>query len=164
ARPSSETFVNPAKSLALDLAGSVPLVLGAGDLAGVAALRTAAQLARNARHPAVAGILPDDAAEVVATFDGPFVRGADDLFADPDVDGEAATTMRLVLLRDEPDEEDHDVARVAAGPAAGPTKNIRSATAARGTCTPSSSRSCCSASAASSLCTRACTRCCTRRS
>ena len=42
---------------------------------GVAARRAAAQLARNARHPAVSGVLPDAAAEVVATFDGPFVRG-----------------------------------------------------------------------------------------
>jgi len=113
ARPSSESFVNPAKGLALDLAGSVPLVLAAGDLTGVAALRAAAQLARNARHPAVAGILPDDASEVVATFDGPFVRSSNDLFADPDLEGEAATTLRLLLLRDHDDEEEPDLARVA---------------------------------------------------
>jgi hypothetical protein len=97
ARPSSESFVNPAKTLALDLAGSIPLVLGAGDLAGVAALRAAAQLARNARHPAVHGVLPDAAAEVVATFDGPFVRTPDDLFADPEDQG---TALRLLVLRD----------------------------------------------------------------
>jgi hypothetical protein len=112
ARPSSEVFVNPAKSLAVDLAGCVPLVLGAGDLTGVAALRTAAQLARNARHPAVAGILPDAAAEVVATFDGPFARGDDDIFADPDVDGAGPTTLRLLLLRDDVDAEEYDLARV----------------------------------------------------
>ena len=113
ARPSSEAFVNPAKSLALDLAGNVPLVLGAGDLAGVAALRTAAQLSRNARHPAVSGILPDAAAEVVATFDGPFVRSSDDLFADP-FDAPTATALRLLLLHDTVEDEDDDVRRVAA--------------------------------------------------
>jgi hypothetical protein len=113
ARPSSESFVNPAKSLAIDLAGTVPLVLGAGDLAGVAALRTAAQLSRNARHPAVPGILPDAAAEVVATFDGPFVRTADDLFADP-FDEPPATSLRLLLMHDSIDDEDDDVRRVAA--------------------------------------------------
>jgi hypothetical protein len=110
-RPSSESFVNPAKSLALDLAGSVPLVLGNGELAGVAARRAAAQLARNARHPAVHGTLPDDASALVATFDGPFARTVDDIFADPDEEGAAATRLRLLLLRDSPDQEEPEMAR-----------------------------------------------------
>jgi glucose/mannose-6-phosphate isomerase len=102
ARPSSETFVNPAKSLALDLAGSVPLVLGEGPFAGAAAVRAAAELARSARYPASHGTLPDDATAVVATFDGPFAGGDDDVFADPDLDGpDAATRLRLLLLRDD---------------------------------------------------------------
>jgi D-arabinose 5-phosphate isomerase GutQ len=117
ARPASESFVNPAKALALDLAGSVPLVLGAGDLAGVVARRTAAQLARNARHPAVFGVLPDAAAEVVATFDGPFVRSNEDLFVDDVFDDAAVagspTTLRLLLVRDDEEHQDVDVARVA---------------------------------------------------
>lgn len=112
ARPASESFVNPAKTLALEVAGTLPLVLGAGDLAGVAALRTAAQLARNARHPAVPGVLPDAAAEVVATFDGPFAGVADDVFADP-FETPERTALRLLLLRDEADAEEPDVARVA---------------------------------------------------
>ena len=48
ARPASDSFVNPAKSLAVDLAGSVPLVLGEGPFAGAAAARAAAELARSA--------------------------------------------------------------------------------------------------------------------
>lgn len=111
-RPSSEAFVNPAKSLALELAGSVPLVLGNGELAGVAARRAAAQLARNARHPAVHGTLPDDASSLVATFDGPFARTADDIFADPVEDGTAATRLRLLLLRDAHEHEDPEIARI----------------------------------------------------
>ncbi|MET0740851.1 MAG: SIS domain-containing protein [Candidatus Nanopelagicales bacterium] len=101
-RPASESFVNPAKSLALELAGSVPLVLGTGDLAGVAAVRAATQLARNARHPAVTGVLPDAATEVVATFDGPFARQPADIFADPFEDGGTArgARIRLLMLRD----------------------------------------------------------------
>jgi hypothetical protein len=99
-RVGSESFVNPAKSLALELAGVVPLVLG-GELAGVAARRAAAQLARNARHPAVSGTLPDAASGIVATFDGPFAGSADDVFADPfDDSGAGGCRQRLLLLRD----------------------------------------------------------------
>ena len=101
-RPSSETFVNPAKTLAVDLAGSIPLVLGEGAFAGAAAVRAAAELARSARHPAVHGTLPDDATTVVATFDGPFAGGLDDVFADPFDDPASSTSrLRLLLLRDD---------------------------------------------------------------
>ncbi len=99
-RPTSETFVNPAKSLAVQLAGTVPVVLGDGPVTGVAARRAAAMLARTARTPAVHGSLPDDASEVVATFDGPFSTGKDALFDDPFLDGESATALRLLLLRE----------------------------------------------------------------
>ncbi|HET9655840.1 MAG TPA: SIS domain-containing protein, partial [Kineosporiaceae bacterium] len=99
-RPSSEAFVNPAKSLALELAGSVPVVLGDGDVTGVAATRAVAMLARTARVPAMRGALPDDAGDVVATFGGPFAAHPDDVFSDPFLDGPAAARMRLVLLRD----------------------------------------------------------------
>ena len=110
-RPSSETFVNPAKTLAVDLAGSIPLVLGEGAFAGAAAVRAAAELARSARHPAVHGTLPDDATTVVATFDGPFAGGLDDVFADPFDDPTASTSrLRLLLLRD--DEVDLDTRQV----------------------------------------------------
>ena len=51
-RPSSESFVNPAKVLALQLSETVPVVLGDGPLAGVAATRAASMLARTARIPA----------------------------------------------------------------------------------------------------------------
>ena len=111
-RPSSEVFVNPAKSLAVDLAGSIPLVLGEGPFAGAAAVRASAELARSARHPAVHGILPDDATTVVATFDGPFARGDDDVFADPFTDQAPGTSrLRLLLLRD--DQADPDTRHVA---------------------------------------------------
>jgi glucose/mannose-6-phosphate isomerase len=105
-RPSSESFVNPAKVLAVELAGSVPVVLGDGDLTGVAAHRAAAMLSRTARTPAVWGELPDDASQVVAAFDGPFTAGGeggsagDDVFSDPFLDGPAGPRLRLLLLRD----------------------------------------------------------------
>ena len=95
-RPSSESFVNPAKLLATGLDGTVPVVLGDGALTGVAARRAAQMLSRTARVPATHGALPDAAASVVATLDGPFGSGlgaapstGNDIFADPFLDGPA---------------------------------------------------------------------------
>ena len=114
-RPSSESFVNPAKVLAADLAEGVAFVLGDGPLNGVAAVRATSMLARTARVPATSGELPDDAAQVVACFDGPFTaaysggaptstgggRGeTDDIFTDPFLDGPAAPRLSLLMLRD----------------------------------------------------------------
>ncbi|MEO7270068.1 MAG: SIS domain-containing protein [Knoellia sp.] len=114
-RPSSESFVNPAKILALGLAETVPVVLGDGALTGVAAGRAAAMLARTARMPATHGSLPDAASQVVACFDGPFSGvgasgngsggapdGGRDLFADPFLDGPPTPQLGLLMLRDHP--------------------------------------------------------------
>lgn len=111
-RPSSESFVNPAKVLALQLCETVPVVLGDGPLAGVAAARAASMLARTARIPATHGDLPDAASQVVATFDGPFTAGGgqgvgragggQDIFADPFLDGPAQPRLGLLMLRDTP--------------------------------------------------------------
>ena len=98
--PASESFVNPAKALALELADAVPVFLGDGLTSGVAARRAASVLARTARVPATAGTLPDDAGDVVATFGGRFASGPDDVFADPFIDGPGGPRLRLVLLHD----------------------------------------------------------------
>ncbi|WP_426562309.1 SIS domain-containing protein [Angustibacter sp. McL0619] len=108
ARPASESFVNPAKVLAVQLAGSVPVVLGDGLVTGVAARRAAAMLARTARTPAVFGSLPDDASEVVATFDGPFTGRPDDVFADPFLDAPTGPSLRLLMLREPPPDPARD--------------------------------------------------------
>jgi glucose/mannose-6-phosphate isomerase len=71
-RPASESFVNPGKSLALDLVGTLPVVWGTSVLSGVAARRFASQLSENAKYPAIAGVLPEAAHSQVAAFDGPF--------------------------------------------------------------------------------------------
>jgi glucose/mannose-6-phosphate isomerase len=75
-RPPSESFVNPGKSLALDLVGTLPMVWGTSVLSGVAARRFAAQLSDNAKYPAIAGLLPEAAYSQVAAFDGPFAPAA----------------------------------------------------------------------------------------
>jgi glucose/mannose-6-phosphate isomerase len=71
-RPASESFVNPGKSLALDLAGALPVVWGTSELSAVAARRFAGQLSENAKYPAIVGVLPEAAYDQLAAFDGPF--------------------------------------------------------------------------------------------
>jgi glucose/mannose-6-phosphate isomerase len=129
-RPASESFVNPGKSLALDLVGALPMVWGTSVLSGVAAQRFASQLNENAKYPAIAGVLPEAAHNQVAAFDGPFaprstrlsarapeepgspMTSPDDIADVPgwDMDYEEAelasgfTALRLVLITD-PDED-----------------------------------------------------------
>jgi glucose/mannose-6-phosphate isomerase len=75
-RPASESFVNPGKSLALDLVGTLPVVWGTSALSGVAARRFASQLSENAKYPAMAGLLPEAAHNQIVAFDGPFAPAA----------------------------------------------------------------------------------------
>jgi glucose/mannose-6-phosphate isomerase len=103
-RPDSESFVNPAKSLALELAGTLPMIWGSSPLAGVAAYRFGTQLNENAKYPAVTGTLPEANHNQVVTFDGPFAAGPDGIggvlgLDEPGEDG-PAVPLRLVLLRD----------------------------------------------------------------
>jgi hypothetical protein len=102
-RPTAESFVNPAKSLALGLAGSVPIVWGSSPLATVAARRFADSLSANARYPVVAGALGEAGRGRVGLLDGVFgglVESQHDIFADPEDDDPNVTRLRLVLLRD----------------------------------------------------------------
>ncbi|MFG2098967.1 SIS domain-containing protein [Micromonospora echinaurantiaca] len=102
-RPTAESFVNPAKSLALGLAGSIPIVWGSSPLATVAARRFGDTLSANARYPVVSGALGEAGRGRVGLLDGVFgglVEGARDIFADPDETADGATRLRLVLLRD----------------------------------------------------------------
>ncbi|MEV6598154.1 SIS domain-containing protein [Actinoplanes sp. NPDC051346] len=103
-RPGAESFVNPAKSLALDLAGSVPIVWGSSPLATVAARRFADTLAANARYPVMAGALGEAGRGRVGLLDGPFgglAESSRDIFADlDDDDNNESTRLRLVVMRD----------------------------------------------------------------
>jgi glucose/mannose-6-phosphate isomerase len=123
-RPTSESFVNPGKSLALDLAGALPVVWGTSELSGVAAQRFASQLSENAKYPAIVGVLPEAAYDQLAAFDGPFAPtsrppaagerpdrspdGAPDLedlawdldYDDTESPASGFTPLRLVLITD----------------------------------------------------------------
>ncbi|RKN38090.1 SIS domain-containing protein [Micromonospora endolithica] len=102
-RPTAESFVNPAKSLAIGLAGSVPIVWGSSPLATVAARRFGDTLSANSRYPVVSGALGEAGRGRVGLLDGVFgglVEGERDIFADPDEERPTGTRLRLVLLRD----------------------------------------------------------------
>ena len=97
ARPTSEIFGNPAKSLALELGESLPVAWGSSPSAGAAARRLAGQLAGVAAHPALWGTLP-----VAAHRLGGLLAGGsdpDDIFRDR-VDEPDQVRPRLVLVRD----------------------------------------------------------------
>ncbi|MET8119051.1 SIS domain-containing protein [Micromonospora sp. NPDC005291] len=102
-RSAAESFVNPAKSLALALAGSIPIVWGSSPLATVAARRFGDTLSANARYPVVTGALGEAGRGRVGLLDGVFgglAEGERDIFADPAEEDGEGTRLRLVLLRD----------------------------------------------------------------
>ncbi|MFF0150558.1 SIS domain-containing protein [Micromonospora sp. NPDC005203] len=102
-RSAAESFVNPAKSLALGLAGSIPIVWGSSPLATVAARRFGDTLSANSRYPVVTGALGEAGRGRVGLLDGVFgglAEGERDIFADRAEDDGEGTRLRLVLLRD----------------------------------------------------------------
>lgn len=103
--PTSEIYDNVAKKTALRLSGALPMVWGASELAAVAALRFACQLAENAKQPAVHGALTEVHHNQVVTLAGRYGAGAgditEDIFRDPLLDGgPTREKLRLLLLRD----------------------------------------------------------------
>jgi glucose/mannose-6-phosphate isomerase len=119
-RPDRESFVNPAKELALQLAGSLPVIWGSTAAAGVAARRLASQLAENAKYPAMSGALPEADHNQVVAFDGPYA--VEDLFHDRE--SEPPPRLRLVLLRD-PAEDDRSRRRADATRAVAAGRGVR---------------------------------------
>ena len=103
-RAEADVWVNPAKELAMNLAGSIPVIWGSSPLAGVAARRFGDMLAANARYPLVAGELGEVGRGRVGLLDGVFGSLAEskrDIFADEDEDGGPATRLRIILMRDD---------------------------------------------------------------
>ena len=104
-RVDAASLVNPAKRLALDLAGRLPVLWGTSPLAGTVAYRFACQLNENAKSPATWGVLPEANHNQVVAFDGPFAGAStapsdDDFFRDRGDDEDAEARLSLVLLRD----------------------------------------------------------------
>ncbi|HVW81771.1 MAG TPA: SIS domain-containing protein [Mycobacteriales bacterium] len=101
-RPDRESFVNPAKTLAAELTGSLPMIWGGGEVGPLAALRAGCQINENAKWPAVIGALPEAHHNQSVTLDGGLAGGSadDDLFRDR-VEEDEPLRLRLLLLRDD---------------------------------------------------------------
>ena len=63
-----------------------------------------AQLAENAKMPAIYGGLPEVGHNQIVTFDGPLAPRASDIFDDP-IDAPRGRMLHLVLMRDEAEHE-----------------------------------------------------------
>ncbi|MEU1187855.1 SIS domain-containing protein [Streptomyces sp. NPDC005859] len=101
--PAVATYSNPAKTLAAELADSLPVIWTEGTSAGPAGRRFAAALAELAGRPALVAELPEALAEHNAILAGPLAASADpdDFFRDR-VDEAPVLHARVVLLRDRP--------------------------------------------------------------
>jgi glucose/mannose-6-phosphate isomerase len=100
-RPSQETFVNPAKEIALRCAAHPVAAWSAGPAATVAAGRLADQAALRAGRPVLHASLPDLGRGQLGLLDGSAAAAAEaDLFYDPEVDGPRAggSSPAFVLL------------------------------------------------------------------
>ncbi len=104
--PQVAAYENPAKLLAVALAESLPMIWGTETIGRAAAGRFMAQLAENAKLPAIHGGLPESGHNQIVTFDGRLAPGANvtDIFADPELDGHQRA-LHLVLLRDSAEHE-----------------------------------------------------------
>ncbi|MFJ9632208.1 SIS domain-containing protein [Streptomyces sp. NPDC091280] len=101
--PAVVTYSNPAKTLAAELADSLPVIWTEGASAGPAGRRFASALAELAGRPALVSELPEALAEHNALLAGPLAASADpdDFFRDR-VEEAPALHARVVLLRDRP--------------------------------------------------------------
>jgi glucose/mannose-6-phosphate isomerase len=107
--PAVPLFENPAKALATQLVGAVPMVWGSGEMAGTGAYRLACQLAENAKYAAAWGVLPEAGHNQVVALDGPFASAAadeDDFFRDRVDDPFGSPRLRVLLLRDDAGEQE----------------------------------------------------------
>lgn len=101
--PAIATYGNPAKTLAAELAESLPVIWTEGISAEPAGQRFAAALAELAGRPALTAQLPEALASHHVLLSGAFAAGADpdDFFRDR-VEEAQALHARVVLLRDRP--------------------------------------------------------------
>ena len=99
-KPDGDAFVNPAKALAIEFADTIPLIVGAGALAGVAARAISDALQQFSGVTSVSVSLPDGVARAGSLLRGAGPVPVDDFFRDR-VDDEAAARPRLLVVGDD---------------------------------------------------------------
>jgi hypothetical protein len=97
--PARESFVNPAKTLALELLDALPLIAAEGPLAGAAATRVVDQLETLAGLPVASFRLPDQRVAACSVLGGPLARPAEDDFFRDRAD-DPGRRPRLLTIRD----------------------------------------------------------------
>jgi len=103
-RPGADTYLNPAKALAAAIAGTIPVIWGAGAVGGVAAERFATMCTGVAAVPALAGTLPIAGRHQARVFENGPTSGTadpDDFFRDRVDEVEPVRTHPVLLV-------DHD--------------------------------------------------------
>ena len=104
-RPAGDAFTNAAKSLAIEFAESVPLVVGAGALAGIAAETFATSMGSSAGVVASGVSLPDGMSQAAAVLRGADTSGSssgdDDFFRDRVDDAASRARPRLLVIGDD---------------------------------------------------------------
>jgi glucose/mannose-6-phosphate isomerase len=102
-KPDGESFVNPAKALAIEFADAIPLIAGAGALAGVAARAISDALQQFAGITSVSVSLPDGMTRAGALLRGAGpapAQGMDEFFRDR-VDNAIVVRPRLLVVGDD---------------------------------------------------------------
>ncbi|MEE1943367.1 SIS domain-containing protein [Streptomyces sp. TRM 70361] len=101
--PAAATYGNPAKTLAAELSGALPLLWSEGTVADAVARHCATTLTALVGSPALAAELPEAMVTHGALLSGAFAGGddGDDFFRDR-VDEPEALRARVVLLREGP--------------------------------------------------------------
>lgn len=101
--PAIATYSNPAKTLAAELADSLPILWTEGDIAAFAGRRLTALIASRAGRPALTAELPEALMTHEALLAGAFAGtlDPDDFFRDR-VDDPEGLRLRVVLLQQPP--------------------------------------------------------------
>jgi glucose/mannose-6-phosphate isomerase len=104
-KPDSDSFVNPAKALAIEFADAIPLIAGAGALAGVAARAISDALQQFAGVTSVSVSLPDGVGRAGSLLRGAGQAPVEDFFRDR-AEEITAPRPRLLVVGDDGSADD----------------------------------------------------------
>jgi glucose/mannose-6-phosphate isomerase len=104
-KPDGDAFVNPAKALAIEFADAIPLVAGAGALAGVAARAISDAIQQFSGVMSVSVSLPDGVGRAGSLLRGAGPAPVEDIFRDR-IEEQPARRPRLLVVGDDGSADD----------------------------------------------------------